>query len=250
MAVFADSHLGQVEADGEDFLAALGGLPERGFRTVVLLGDVFHYLVGDRKFETPLIRRVVDGLSDLAARGIRFRYVEGNRDFFVRGSPFARPFAAYGLTDGIQVGGRRYAFVHGDRINTKDLPYRFWRLLSKNPVSYGIMKLLPGPAARAIVAGAEARLYRSNFRHKSHLPEAYLREEGRRARRAGYDEVLIGHFHVEWSWVAPDGVARILPAWLEERRHVEIAPDGTLEIVEEPSASRARPRTLPAAGRA
>jgi hypothetical protein len=63
------------------------------------------------------------------------------------------------------------------------------------------------------------------------------------ARRAGYEEVLIGHFHEEKHYEEADGIARILPAWLEERKHAEIAPDGTLTIVEEPSAARAVRRT-------
>lgn len=247
-AVFADSHLGQVEGDADDFLEALDGCRRAGFGTIVLLGDIFHYFIGDRKFETPLVRRVLDGWRQLAASGLRFRYVEGNRDFFLAGSPFAESFSAYGLTDGLEVGGARYAFVHGDRINTDDLPYRFWRVLSKNPVSHAVLRVLPGVVARSIVRKAEARLYGTNFKHKSKLPEAHLHEEGRRARRAGYDAVLIGHFHVERTFESPDGVARILPAWLEERKHAEIRPDGALVIVEEETASRAIRRAGSPAG--
>jgi len=242
VAVFADSHLGQVEQDVDDFLASLAAVHARGFSTAVLLGDIFHYFIGDRKFETPLVRRVLSAWQDLAARGLSLRYVEGNRDFFLRGTPYAAPFAAYGETDGIEVGGRRYAFVHGDRINTDDLPYRFFRLVSKNPVSHLALKLMPGGLARAIVRKTEAKLYRTNFRHKSKLPDAHLAEEGRRARRAGYDELLIGHFHVEKRFDTPEGVAYILPAWLEERKHAEIAPDGTLTIVEEETAARGQKR--------
>ncbi|HEV8267252.1 MAG TPA: hypothetical protein VGR00_03420, partial [Thermoanaerobaculia bacterium] len=66
----------------------------------------------------------------------------------------------------------------------------------------------------------------------------------RRARQAGYDEVLIGHFHVERVFDSPEGVARLLPAWLEERKHVEISPEGRLVVVEEASASRAKKREL------
>ncbi|MEO6326168.1 MAG: hypothetical protein ABIT01_20160, partial [Thermoanaerobaculia bacterium] len=76
------------------------------------------------------------------------------------------------------------------------------------------------------------------------LPDAQLLEEGRRARRAGYDAVLIGHFHLERVLEGPDGVARVLPAWLEERKHLEIASDGTLAIIEEESANRAVRREL------
>ncbi len=242
VAVFADSHLGQAEGDADDFLGALAAVRRRGFGTVVLLGDIFQYFIGDRKFETPLVRRVVEGWAALAADGLSLRYVEGNRDFFLKGSPWAKPFSAYGDTDGLEVAGRRYAFVHGDRINTSDLPYRFWRVLSKNPVSFAVMKILPGPVARAIVSRTEARLYRTNFRHKRLLPERFLLEEGARVRRLGYDHLLIGHFHVDRLFESPGASARILPAWVEERRHAEIAPDGTLTIVDEDSSARALQR--------
>jgi UDP-2,3-diacylglucosamine hydrolase len=210
----------------------------------VFLGDIFHYFIGDEKFVTPLIGRVLDGWKALAARGMSLRYVEGNRDFFLAKTPFVSSFSAYGDTDGLDVSGKRFAFVHGDRVNTRDLPYRLWRRASKNPVAYAVMKALPGPVARAVVAKMEARLYRTNFKHKSVLPEAPLLAEGRRARAAGYDELLVGHFHVERVLAENGASVRVLPAWLEERKHVEIAEDGTLSIVEEDSASRAVRREM------
>lgn len=246
VAVFADSHLGQAEGDADDFLGALEDVVSRGFGTVVLLGDIFHYFIGSAKLETPLIRRVLDAWDGLAARGVELRYVEGNRDFFLRGTRWARAFASYADTDGLLVGSRRYAFVHGDRVNTRDLPYRFWRRVSKNSVSQAALGLIPGPLARGIVSRTEARLYRTNFRHKRVLPEAELRREGERARKAGYDELLVGHFHVEKLYEGENGVVRILPAWLEERRHAEIGRDGALRLVEEPSAPRAVRREVPA----
>lgn len=246
MAVFADAHLGQAEGDGEDFVAALEDAVARGHPTIVLLGDIFHYFIGSPKLETPLVRRVLAAWDDLARRGVALRYVEGNRDFFLRGTRWARAFASYGDSDGLLVGNRRYAFVHGDRVNTRDLPYRFWRRVSKNPVSEAALAVIPGPLARAIVAKTEARLYRTNFRHKRVLPEAELIREGERARAAGYDELLVGHFHVERTYAATGATVRVLPAWLEERRHAEIDGDGAFRLVAEPSAARAVRREGPA----
>jgi UDP-2,3-diacylglucosamine pyrophosphatase LpxH len=241
-AVFADAHLGQVEGDADDFLAALEGVRSRGFTTAVLLGDIFHYFIGHPKLETPFLRRTLDGFAALAARGLSLRYVEGNRDFFVAGTAYEAPFAFYGLADGLLVGGLRYAFVHGDRVNTADLPYRFWRRVSKNSVARAALEVIPGPLARAIVAKTEARLYRSNFRHKKKLPEEALRAEGRQARVQGYDALLVGHFHVGRTYAGPDGVTHVLPAWLEERKHAEISAGGRLSIVEEATVERARRR--------
>jgi UDP-2,3-diacylglucosamine hydrolase len=245
VAVFADAHLGQVEGDAEDFLAALGELEPEGIRTVVLLGDIFHYFIGDERFVTPLIREVLAGWERLARSGLSLRYVEGNRDFFLAGTPFVEPFAAYGDADGLTVGTRRWAFVHGDRVNTGDLPYRFWRRLSKNPVSRLALHALPGGLARRIIVKVEAGLYRTNFKHKRMLPDAQLVAEGRRARAAGYDELLLGHFHVEKRYESQEGVAHVLPAWLEERKHAVISRDGRLRVVEEKTAARAVRRTQP-----
>lgn len=208
----------------------------------MLLGDIFHYFIGHPKLETPFLRRTLDGFANLAVRGLSLRYVEGNRDFFVAGTPYAAAFASYELTDGLRFGGVSYAFVHGDRVNTADVPYRFWRRISKNPVSRAALDVIPGPLARAIVARTEARLYRSNFRHKKRLPDEALRAEGRRARVQGYDALLVGHFHVGRTYVEPDGVTHVLPAWLEERKHAEISADGHLTIVEETTVERARRR--------
>ncbi len=71
VAVFADAHLGQAEGDGDDFLAALDDVAARGFGTIVLLGDIFHYFIGSAKLETPLIRRVLAGWDELSRRGSR-----------------------------------------------------------------------------------------------------------------------------------------------------------------------------------
>lgn len=244
VAVFADAHLGQAEGDADDFLAALSDVAGRGMTTIVFLGDIFHYFIGDARFETPLIRRVLEAWTKLSAAGISLRYVEGNRDFFLAGTRYTAPFAEYGETDGLEIGETRYAFVHGDRVNTRDLPYRLWRLISKNPLSRGALRLIPGPLARAIVTKMEEKLYRTNFRHKTKLPEAELLSEGRRARSAGYDRLLVGHFHVERLLESPDGVVYVLPAWLEERKHAEIDASGSLRIIVEPSASRAVKREI------
>ena len=242
VAVFADAHLGQVERDAEDFLDALEGVRRRGFGTAVLLGDIFHYFIGDPKLETPLLTRTLRGLKEVSSRGLSLRYVEGNRDFFVAGSAYAEPFTSWALTDGLRVGKARYAFVHGDRVNTADLPYRFWRRISKNAVAHGILKVIPGSLARAIVSRTEARLYRSNFRHKKRLPEAALLAEGRAARAAGYDALLVGHFHVARTLSDDGAVTHVLPAWLEERKHAEISADGALSIVQEDTVERAKRR--------
>ena len=49
-----------------------------------------------------------------------------------------------------------------------------------------------------------------------------------------------------WHYEREDGITRVLPAWLEERRHAEIGPEGVFRLVVEPSAARAVRRPVPA----
>src|SRR5439155_1203296 len=77
-------------------------------------------------------------------------------------------------------GGRRFFLTHGDLLNEKDLPYRFWRFLSKNPLSRAAIPLIPKKAGNRFVWKVEARLYRSNFKHKQRLPVEMIRDFARR----------------------------------------------------------------------
>ena len=77
----------------------------------------------------------------------------------------------------------------------------------------------------------EARLYRSNFKHKSRLPVEMIRDFAARRFRAGIDVLLLGHFHKSWSERVDGGRVEILPAFVEERRWMEIADDGSTSLV-------------------
>ena len=240
--MFADSHLGQVEGDADDLLASLESVRQRGFSAAVLLGDIFHYFIGHPKLETPFLtthsRRLRGGRRARASAALR----RGEPRFFRRRDAVRRPVR------GLRADGRarrrgRHVRVRARRPGEHGRPPV--PLLAhdlEEPRRARGARGDPRPLARAIVAKTEARLYRSNFRHKKKLPEEALRAEGRRARAQGYDALLVGHFHVGRTFAGPDGVTHVLPAWLEERKHAEIAPDGRLSIVEEPTAERARRR--------
>ena len=226
IAVLADSHLGPSTADVEPFLRALSQMRRRGATALYLLGDVFHYLVADRKFETPGLRRFVEGVREFRGSGARVVYVEGNRDFFLRGSYLEPEFDAVAERAEFRAGAASFYLTHGDTINARDWPYRFWRFASKNRLSWAAMKMMPRSAANRFVASMEQRLADTNFRHKSRLPVEMIERFARRRRREGYDRVLLGHFHEAWrgEW---DGVAaEIVPPFLEEKSWIEIDEEG------------------------
>jgi UDP-2,3-diacylglucosamine hydrolase len=230
-AVFADCHVGRRPGDEGPFLAALDAARARGVRQITLLGDIFHFFIAHPKFETPAIARFLDKAREFKQAGLPITYVEGNRDFFLRGSYAESAFREVCDEQTFEEGGRRFLATHGDLLNEKDVPYRFWRLLSKNPISRAALSFVPKDAGNRFVWKVEARLYRSNFKHKSRLPVEMIRAFAERRFRKGVDVLLLGHFHKSWTEDVDGGRVEILPAFVEERRWLEIADDGATSLV-------------------
>jgi UDP-2,3-diacylglucosamine hydrolase len=230
-AVFADCHVGRRPDDEGPFLAALEEAAGRGARAISLLGDIFHFFIAHPKFETPAITRFLAAVDRLRAAGIPVTYVEGNRDFFLRGSYVESRFQEVCDEQTFQEGGRRFLLTHGDLLNDEDRPYRLWRAISKNRISRASIDFLPRNAANRFVWKVEERLYRSNFKHKTRLPVEMIREFAARRFREGFDVLLLGHFHRSWSETVNGGRVEILPAFVDERKWMEVLEDGTTRLV-------------------
>jgi UDP-2,3-diacylglucosamine hydrolase len=230
-AVFADCHVGRGPGDEEPFFAALEAAQKRGARAITLLGDIFHYFIAHPNFETPVIRRFLDAARRLKEAGVVVTYVEGNRDFFLRGSYAENAFGSVCAEETFEAGGRRFLATHGDLLNERDRQYRFWRFLSKNPVSRAALNFVPKSVANRFVGKVEARLDKSNFKHKTRLPVEMIRAFAGERFRGGVDVLLLGHFHKSWTDDYEGGRVEIRPAFVDERRWMEIADDGTTSLV-------------------
>ena len=230
-AVIADSHVGRRPGDEGPFLEALETARRRGASAITLLGDVFHFFIAHRKFETPAIARFLETARALRESGVPITYVEGNRDFFLRGSYAESAFRSVCDEEIFEAGGRRFLATHGDLLNDRDRAYRFWRFLSKNRLSRVAAGLVPQRAATRLVWKTEARLYRTNFKHKTRLPVEMIRAYAARRFREGVNVILLGHFHKPWVDEPAAGRIEILPAFVEERRWLEIGDDGTTSLV-------------------
>ena len=230
-AVFADCHVGRRPDDDGPFLEALEQTVGRGATEISLLGDIFHFFIAHPKFETPAIARCLEAARSLKTRGVSVTYIEGNREFFLRGSYAESSFREVCDAQTFNEGGRRFYLTHGDLLNEKDLPYRFWRFLSKNPISRAALAVVPKEAGNRFVWKVEARLYRSNFKHKTRLPVEMIRAFAQRRFREGVDVLLLGHFHRSWTEQVGSGTVEILPAFVEEKKWMEIADDGSTRLV-------------------
>lgn len=218
VALVADAHLGGPGGEAGPLIEQLRAAAPQAER-LVLLGDLFHVWVGRRSFETPEVREVVAALRELRAAGTVIDYVEGNRDFFLAGGPYADAFSSLGTELSFATAGKRYLAVHGDGLNERDRQYRFWRWLSKSMPVRLLVERLPARAARHFVGRTEQRLARTNFKHRARIPEGPIRRFAARRLAAGYDGLLLGHFHEERRWLLGDGKEIwLLDAWFRSRR--------------------------------
>jgi UDP-2,3-diacylglucosamine pyrophosphatase LpxH len=217
VAILADAHLGGPGGSAGPLVEQLAALPGQGCRRLVLMGDLFQAWVGFPRFETAEITAVVEALRRLRAEGVEIDYIEGNRDFFLAGSPYSDAFDRVGLETSFTVDGVRYLAVHGDGLNDRDWKYRFWRRLSKSaPVRLAVRRT-PARLARRFVSSTERRLSQTNFKHRAALPEEAIRRYAEKRLAEGHDVLLLGHFHEPRVWKVGRGEVRLLDAWFKTR---------------------------------
>jgi UDP-2,3-diacylglucosamine hydrolase len=214
--VIGDSHIGLAGGSEKDINAWMDRLAALEPRALYLNGDLFHYLIAHPKFKTSSVVKVMEKFREIRDRGIPIHYVEGNRDFFIQGSFVEDAVTDIRLEYAVAAGTNRYLIVHGDMINDRDWQYRFWRRASKNALTKLGVNFIPKKIARDFVDGMEARLSRSNFKHKMRVPVERLEAYGRKRASEGFTHVVLGHFHEKLVLDAGRAMkVTVLPPWYE-----------------------------------
>jgi UDP-2,3-diacylglucosamine hydrolase len=230
--VIGDSHIGLSPGSEAGIVSWLDRLETLQPRALYLNGDLFHYLIAHPKFYTEAVGKVFDRFRRLRDAGVAVHYVEGNRDFFIRGSFAEKSVSDVAFEYAVPAGDRKYLIVHGDMINDRDFPYRFWRFASKNPISRFSLRLIPQRTARRFVDNVEKKLSNTNFKHKSKLPLHQMEAYAKRRQREGFTNVVFGHFHEKLVMPAGEGTVTIVPPWYESGEAMIIDPQtGTFDWV-------------------
>ncbi len=223
--VIGDSHIGLADGNEKAINAWLDRLLALEPKALYLNGDLFHYLIAHPKFKTSSVEKVMAKFRQVVDAGTPIHYVEGNRDFFLTGSFVEDAVTDIGIEYSVPAGTKRYLIVHGDMINDRDWKYRFWRRASKNPIMKLGVSLIPKKIARNVVDSVEARLARSNFKHKSRVPVELMEAYGRRRAAEGFTHVVFGHFHQKLEIPAGESMTvTVLPPWYETGEAMRIDP--------------------------
>lgn len=218
--ILADPHAGALPEADAGLLRLLERAAAPG-RELLILGDLFTGWLAPERFWSPLQRAVLERLAALRGRGVRLRFVVGNRDYLVREALAGRLFDA--VIEGeavIDLGGVPALVTHGDGLDPADRPYRAWRWLSRSGPVTAALARLPGPLGRGLAAATERGLRNTNRAHRSgRLPMAALEALGRRAQARGATRAIVGHFHHDRVIDVAGGAPVVLaPCWFEHRR--------------------------------
>ncbi len=236
LVIVGDVHLERDDGDVAAFLAFLDRLAGRAAR-LVLAGDLFDLWLGDRGVELPHQRRVIGRLEGLRREGVVVRYVEGNRDFHL-GRAYVGTALDEAAGEGIAEtwGGLRLFIAHGDLVNRADRRYRAWRTVARSAPLWLVFRTLPDRQRLRLAQWMERRLRATNVEHKTAFPEREVRRYAAVHLAAGFDAVVLGHFHVEKDLRAepPSSPGRILvlPCWKDSRRHLSVGPAGEIAFRE------------------
>lgn len=229
--VVADAHLDGFNKELEHFLAFLSSLQNSSIRTLYILGDLFNIWLGTPKMQLKHQTPVIEAFQELRDLGVSMKYVEGNRDYFLSplylNAPFAEIASEYAQAG---VGNTRIYFSHGDLVNVHDRQYRLWRRFSRNRIIYTGFKCLPRSIAVYLVHQLEQKLRGTNQRQKVSFPTQTCKTYARNLLLAGYDVVILGHFHEkhhqEFLINGQKKYLYVLPAWKDTQKYLEINDRG------------------------
>lgn len=234
----ADSHINADDAHAESFVRFLGTVGPTA-STLILVGDIFDLWVARPGMETSYHRKLVDAVAELRRAGVVVKYVEGNRDYYIRERHSIRSFDEVAeVALAVQHGGRRFHVEHGDQVNRRDRQYLLWRALSRSVLGRGAFGAIPIAHRRRIVERVEVKMRRTNRKFRIAFPEDQAEAFARRAFRGGADTIVLGHFHqarlleLEGTESGRPGQLYVLPGWREDRRYLRFNAAGEGRFVE------------------
>jgi len=216
----ADAHLGAEPEERERDRAArlhtfFDSLPGRASR-LVIAGDLFDFwfeyrtAIPKRHFSTLL------ALRRLREAGVPITYMNGNHDFYL--GRFLADEIGVVPHDGpltIDAQGRRLWIHHGDGLIGGDLGYRALKRLLRNPACIALYRWIHpdlGIPLAHWVSGSSR-----HARDPASFPVDRLWNEVAMRRFAeGYDDVVIGHFHLAIDRREGDRQLIVLGDWIDK----------------------------------
>ena len=208
--VLSDLHIqGSGDPMFQSLLAVINQRAQKG-DVVVLAGDLFDLFVGGKKVFKEKYSDFFRALIDAGNRGVKICYIEGNHDFLIK-----RVFRNIsGLTVhsdfvDLEIGGRKFYFAHGDRVDSSDYSYRILRFFFRSFIMKTLVALFPAEILERIGKLSSRKSREKNnilFNRNPQLERMDRMDQMQKVRRVfrsyaadllakKYDFVVLGHCH-------------------------------------------------------
>lgn len=195
----SDCHLVSInEERTSDFLSLCSWVRDSTPEYFLLLGDVFDFALGSKKYYQKKYQKIGDALEEIAASGTKVIYLEGNHEADVKHFPWKGITFVPEGTFFIQLQNEfKIQMAHGDLIYSHKA-YRRFRAIVKSSLFKFAVRLLPGKIIdRLFLKSSEisrAQDKNRTFNHKeliTHLAD-WLKD--------GKSQFgLFGHFHQPYA---------------------------------------------------
>ena len=229
----ADAHLGQGSPDSNrarerDLLRLFDAvLAERAALYVV--GDLFDFWFEYGYTVPKHYIGVLQKLGELRRAGLAVTYIGGNHDFWI--GDYLKRELDVAFTDRplpLSVQGRRILLAHGDGMGPGDKCYKFLKGVLRNGLARGLFRWIHPDIGIPL-----ARMTSRTSRHRAPRPrrsEGWLFETvARPVFRAGYDALVLAHFHLPVHRRESDGELLVLGDWIERRTYA-LLEDGVFRL--------------------
>ncbi|MFT6068803.1 MAG: UDP-2,3-diacylglucosamine hydrolase [Bacteriovoracaceae bacterium] len=173
---------------------------------VILLGDIFDFVVGGDIDFVNEFQEIFDGIRDLLKDGKEVYYIEGNHDFHI-GKLLKKTFPENNFIfskEKIQLTHEEIniVFCHGDDIEIDNPSYkRYAKIIRSWPIQILAEWIVPFSFTRMIGNWASAKSRKKNiaqYESKSELIKTKFRNSAETAFRVSPCQIIIsGHSHVK-----------------------------------------------------
>ena len=207
VSVISDIHVKEEFCDGGNCLYQfLDKSKERGDTDIILLGDIFDFMVGDFPEYIEKFKRLFEKMEKTLSEGVTIHYLEGNHDFhlkklfhkyFIEHSNFIFYSAPFVLS----IDNTDYLFCHGDEIELNNMPHHAFRSFTKSRFAENVIlnflsfKFLNGfgnylseQSRRHGVRSISPKVI-ENIREKSRCSALFF------AKKNNISKIICGHSH-------------------------------------------------------
>ncbi|MHA7833715.1 MAG: UDP-2,3-diacylglucosamine diphosphatase [Algiphilus sp.] len=223
----SDMHLPAGPSEYRDALHALLDGPARQAHSLILLGDVFQYWLGDDvsgRDHAETLR----ALAHCAKAGTRLYFMPGNRDFLISERLLAR-HGVTALPDPVVVAlpDGPALLSHGDQWCTQDQAYQRWRRVAHWGPAQAGFRALPRRLRRRIAQRLRARSQALGRMTADDLLDVHPPAVERAFTAFGVQRIIHGHTHRPNSHAMRGGTRCVLPDWRPgDHRYLHADSDG------------------------